>query len=179
MEAVWRFFVLVYYSLATWVFSLLVAKADTTIDGEIDTTKEAVWLFSVIGLGFTMLDALTTLVTGIKNTMDGLPWQEAWHPKQEQPLSYIRDLGTAGVYLATFLYATRSRKIEEQEWYPGNTDEESFATDIPFLLAATMAVLGGVLSDLPSKAKETKCRFYTSIRPPIFKDRSGTNSYYM
>ena len=42
MEGLWQFFVLVYYSLATWAFCLLVADNDSIIDGAIDSDKEFV-----------------------------------------------------------------------------------------------------------------------------------------
>jgi len=168
MEGLWQFFVLVYYSLATWAFCLLVADNDSIIDGAIDSDKEFVWVMSIIGLGCTMLDVVVTLGRAFYTKFQ-------WHPDVETPMSYIRDLGTAGVYLATFLYATRSRKIQEMEF-----DSPSFATDIPFLLAATTAVLGGVLSDSPEKYDKTKHTYFTSLRPPAKTTGSGqVNGLYM
>lgn len=175
MEGLWQFFVLVYYSLATWAFCLLVADNDSIIDGAIDSDKEFVWVMSIIGLGCTMLDIVVTFGRAIQTGVDG---KVEWHPTNGYFDAYIRELGTAGVYLATFLYATRSRRIEEIERSSG-----TFATDIPFLLAATTAVLGGVLSDLPQTAEKSydkmKNTYYTSLRPPAITERRNVNGAYM
>ena len=181
MEGLWQFFVLVYYSLATWAFCLLVADNDSIIDGAIDSDKEFVWVMSIIGLGCTMLDVVVTLGRAAESFF--LREQVEWHPTNGYFDAYIRELGTAGVYLATFLYATRSRRIEELERESG-----TFATDIPFLLAATTAVLGGVLSDLPQidasqqvyeVYDKTKKTYYTSLRPPAITERAKTDGLYM
>ena len=169
MHGLWQFFVTVYYSLATWAFCLLVADNDSIINGAIDSDKEFVWVMSIIGLGCTMLDVVVTLGRAAESFFTREKVE--WHPTNEKFDAYIRDLGTAGVYLATFLYATRSRRIEEIEQVSG-----TFATDIPFLLAATTAVLGGVLSDLPQTdgySKKTKT-YFTSLRP-----HASTTGVYM
>ena len=174
MEGLWQFFVLVYYSLATWAFCLLVADNDSIINGAIDSDKEFVWVMSIIGLGCTMLDVVVTLGRAAESFFRRPKVQ--WHPLNGYFDAYIRELGTAGVYLATFLYATRSRRIEEMEIAEGS----AFATDIPFLLAATTAVLGGVLSDLPQKGYDKMQKtYYTSLRPPAITERRNTTGVYM
>lgn len=139
---------LAYYSLATTAFSILIGTESKVIHGSIDSPSEWVWLFSVVGLALTMLDALVSIVMFF-NIWKNEDLKTAWDDglkvgKEKTTMSMLRGLGSAGVYLATFMYATRNRYAISPE---GHYEHGEGSESIPYLLAATAAVLGAILGD--------------------------------
>jgi hypothetical protein len=148
-----RLFAFVYYSLATTAFSILVAREDTVIRGNIDSTPEYVWLYSVIGLGLVMFDVFVTLVN------HGVRWKNGEEPKNGNPLSVsestfaldrvARVAGSMGLYVATFMYATRNRYnvYLDRDRMERDLEPNDGATLVPYLLAFAVSILGALLSD--------------------------------
>lgn len=147
-----RLFAFVYYSLATTAFSILVAREDTVIRGNIDSTPEYVWLYSVIGLGLVMFDVFVTFAN------HGVRWFNK-ETKNENPLSVsssplaldrvARVAGSMGLYVATFMYATRNRYnvYLNRLFMDLDAAPNDGATLVPYLLAVAVSILGALLSD--------------------------------
>lgn len=148
-----RLFAFVYYSLATTAFSILIAREDTVISGNIDSTPEYVWLYSVIGLGLVMFDVFVTLVNyGVRRynkeeTKTGNPLEVSSSPLALDRVARVA--GSMGLYVATFMYATRNRYnvyLDTKEMHDGAVPNDG-ATVVPYLLAFAVSILGALLSD--------------------------------
>lgn len=146
----YNFFALVYYSLATAAFSLLLARESDVIVGPIDSTQEYVWLFSVIGLGLTMFDVFVTILNFGMNMDNGLKVGDGID-------GTARMLGSMGVYVATLMYATRNRTnvLYARMEFEANGGNNG-TTSIPYLLAFAVAILGAILSDSVEADKGSK-----------------------
>ena len=141
----YNFFALVYYSLATAAFSLLLARESDAITGQIDTAQEYVWLISVIGLGLTMFDAFVTILNHAVSKSGLTVGDDDGNGID----ATARMLGSMGVYVAAFMYATRNpaNVIFARTQFEEGAMENNGTTSIPYLLAFTVAILGAILSD--------------------------------
>lgn len=196
-----------YYTLAVTAYSLLIYYAFgapdgapllfSGINGAIDTPEEYVIVFSIVGLTLTMIDTVfSTLQLVFSSDRFNIEPQAVFGNKGFLAAAQLaRQAGSAGVYLATFMFATQNRSITgmiEATHGPlraiidaGTTtfngiDAEEFNTylnvsrAIPYLLAATVSVLGAVLSQ-PAKGKNTG---YLGLTPIRDYGKSGTVGFY-
>jgi hypothetical protein len=167
----------VYYSFATTAYALLwnYALGDESlkqIQGDVDSPEEYLIIFALIGLTLTMVDTLFStvqLVAGGEARFDILPQPLFGNEMLQELPRLFRTLGSAGVYLATFLFATRPRYVAvfEHTMSQPKTDAGDFYAQgraIPYILAATVTVLGAVLSQ-PVKSGGNNVNAFLSLTP--------------
>lgn len=168
---------LAYYSFATTAYALLwnYALGNSSlkqIQGDVDSPEEYLIVFALMGLTLTMVDALFStvqLVAGGEARLDIMPQPLFNNETLQQLPTLFRTLGSAGVYLATFLFATRPRYVAvgEHTLSRPETDAGDFYAQgraIPYILAATVTVLGAVLSQ-PVKINKKKKYPFLSLTP--------------